>query len=91
MQRVSGTLKAAVTASVTELGCFCVPQDGLVKPRAKFSNKRQLAPPHSRENKKKRLERWDERASGMGEQTGVLSWKQTNKKYTADAAVQGFF
>lgn len=34
--------KDVVTASVTELHCFSLPQDTLVKPKAKFSNKHRI-------------------------------------------------
>lgn len=57
-----------VTASVTELHCFSIPQDTLVKLEAKLSNKLQPLPtPILRKRKKKNHKKGDEWASGMGE------------------------
>lgn len=73
--------KNVVTALVTELHSFSLPQDALVKPKTKFFNKHQLFPPHHCENKRKhkQLDKW---ALGMEEhisEFGAKDWKAVMK------------
>lgn len=59
--------KNVVTVSVTELHCFSFPQDTLVKPKAKFSNKHRIPPISTTKVKT--------RGNTSNETSGLQGWK----------------